>query len=230
MSSARIQALVAIAVIAIPATSYATGVTFDFAGVVTNGTGIYGTAPVGSAVTGTFTIDMAAGIATQSQMPVSFVSPWFIQAYGGPDVSAAYPLPDALVFSSTLRGAGVTYSTPVVGGAGVSSHVGGVGSSDLFSIDEIPTSFQACETHLYGSAGVNTASYFEIDGRHPPFAADGLPVFAGQVSGFGEIISNGPGGTSVLRYQVTSVPEPSTLSVLALGVIASAFARRRRTK
>ena len=156
---------------------------------------------------------MAAGIATQSQMPVSFVSPWFIQAYGGPDVSAAYPLPDALVFSSTLRGAGVTYSTPVVGGAGVSSHVGGVGSSDLFSVDEIPTSFQACEIHLYGSTGVNTASYFEIDGRHPPFA---------------EIISNGPGGSSVLRYQITSVPEPSTLGVLAIGVIAIGFARRKR--
>src|SRR5271157_6431753 len=79
--------------------AFATPVTFDFTGTVYSVVGIYSSIAIGDTVTGTYTINYAAAVPSQS-IGTPGTGNWLAEAYGGTDTSGNPPVPE-LVFSST---------------------------------------------------------------------------------------------------------------------------------
>src|ERR1039457_6197653 len=101
-------------VLASPA-AFADSVTYDFTGTTTGASGTYGSIADGTTVTGTYTINVANGVPSQSSLPVSLTSEWYSQEYSG--TSQSIPSNSAYVFSSTANVGTFSYQTSAVPGA-----------------------------------------------------------------------------------------------------------------
>ncbi len=216
----KIARLIAAALLAAPLAVNAASVMYEFTGTITSATGIYASA--GPTVTGTYTIDVAAEIPSQSLLPISITSTWISEANGGSVYEK--PTPSALVFASTLNSGGVTYSNSTPGSTGSDSFVeGSVG---------IPNEYIAGDQE-YSGPGTYVYSQFILYGSSgsTPWDVNGLPVFSNASGGnAGELYSNG--SSSELLYTITSmtpVPLPAALWLMLSGIAGlGAFVRNRR--
>ena len=90
------------------AVASASPVTYDFTGYTTTVTGSFDSLE-GAAVSGSFTIDFDAAIASQSSGTPGSSASWASKASGG--VNQSLPLPPALVFSESVTLNGKTYTS-----------------------------------------------------------------------------------------------------------------------
>ncbi len=234
-----------------PLLAHADAVTYDFTGSVISATGIY--ASVGGPLSGSYTIDLGAANPTQSSL-VSTTNQWTIQTYGGAVYGvSAPPLPTSLVFSSTLTGAGLSYSTPAVGDAGELSSVNGLACTPLASsgysyttcktVFGSPNAYLANETHFYTTNGSNISSRLLLYGMGPtaPFSATGLPAFSLAQYASGTLTyDDSAGNGSQLIYSITSIngvpftpvplPASASLALAGIGCVGGVglLTRRRR--
>ncbi len=206
-----------------PLAASADAVTYEFTGTVTSATGDYASA--GPTISGTYIIDVGAGIPSQSALPVSFESIWFISAYGGTTYGTAPRA--ALVFGLTLSSGGVTYSNIVPNSLGSLSSVEG---SPQASDEAMPTSFLAVNVAAVdeNSNIVGSFSLAGGTGANAPFDANGLPIFANATGGAIGALSH---ATGVLEYTITSltpVPLPAAAWLLLSGLGGLGTLVRRR--
>jgi hypothetical protein len=181
--------------------SWAAPVTYQFDGTVFSASGIYSSEAVGAAVTGTYTIDFENAVASQGIGIIgSTASNWTAQAQSG----SAYAnglLSQPLVFSSTLQGGAVSYSTT------------SVGSNDYANNSFItggPSNWEAYELVALTSGNNYTTSQVVLDGANYPYSSTGLPNFDGATA-VGSIEADVNGSISLLAYKVTTLNELSTV-------------------
>jgi hypothetical protein len=205
-------------------TASADTVTYDFTGVVTGATGVYSSA--GSTVTGTVTINLAAGAPANSLLPVSFTSQWYNNSSPGSSTR---------VVVSALASGGVTFSDPLSSIIGqVTNGVAGTGYP--YSSTAVPNAYDISDQEYSNGMAYVSNSIELIGGTGPnaPFDANGLPVFANATGGANGILFNYEGGgitNGLLNYTVTSftpVPLPGSawLMLSALGGLGI-FGRKR---
>ena len=155
--------LLVCAVLASPA-AFAASVTYDFTGTVTGTSGTYGSITDGTTVTGTYTINVANGVPSQSVLPVSLTSTWYSQEYSG--TFYGIPSNSAYVFSSTANVGTVSYQTSAVPGA-------------IYSASELggsPRSYQGFEEQSNGSAAYTSSSFSLSNSSGNPYSIEGLPA------------------------------------------------------
>jgi hypothetical protein len=209
------------AVLASPA-AFAGSVTYDFTGTVAYATGGYSSVADGTAITGTYTINVANGVLSQSLLPVSLTSSWYSRENSG----TFYSLPSnsLYVFSSTANVGAFSYQTSAVPGAYLSySLVEGANSGLTYEGHEVqsPTST---------SSGI---SYFQlVNSSGNPYSINGLPVFSGATTGSGDFETTGGSINGTVYYNITSltaVPLPASAWLMLSGLIGvGVMARKRR--
>jgi hypothetical protein len=208
--------------------------TYAFTGTVTGATGTYASVPLGTPVAGTFTIDLANAIASQSSSAVSLSASWTEQAYGG----ALYglPPPGAYVVASSASSGAASYQTSPVPGAyqtltavETGAVAAGYASGYYSAVERVcPTSATCSSSELViQSANAN------------PWSSAGLPVFAAGATGNGYFSVPGASiayslGSLTLQSASGSGPSPAAgdgpLPLWALGALGAGIvgvARRR---
>jgi hypothetical protein len=220
--------LTALMLLAGPVAAHADAVTYDFVGTVINSGGSYSSAAIGSTVTGTYTFNFANENPAQSSGTIGMIndiSGWSSQAFGGTEYGNA--LPTGLVFSSTLSGSGVSYSTPAIGDYGVSSSVQerayNTGSGGE------PYLYNASELHYFSSSDPSSSSLY-IDGAVPPDTINGYPALSLVDLPFVDTVTGEVDDDGLLDFTITSltpVPVPATIWLLlsAMGGLGT-LARR----
>ncbi len=195
--------------------------------------------PIGSLVTGTYTFDLAAGVATQSQLPISGTSEWFVLEGSGPDLGISTLNPD-YVFSDTVHIGRNSYRTnPVPGPYQSDSYVEGIPGAIGVWIVGGPSGgnvYLAGEYQISSANGQNlTDSSITLDNpNHDPWSGVGLPFFADGTLGQGLFLTEVNGVESGVIYDIDSlrrvhgVAEPTTLSLFALGLAGVGLVRRRK--
>jgi hypothetical protein len=227
-----IKAFSAAAIVALPVMAHAGSVTYEFTGTVTSATGIYSSA--GSTVSGTIIIDFGAANPAQSSGTIGSVAAgqWYQQAYGGSYYNL--PTPAGMVFSSTIKTGGVSYSDSTYanfgGGSSVTGHVypsGAAGDAEWF----------ANNTQLLSSTSfIQDAFDIGAVGTLIPFDANGLPIYGNaNNSRTGSLvdISNSTNGTVAgqLNYTVnslTAVPLPASVWLMLSGCVGLGVVVRHR--
>jgi len=146
------RSLIVFAALALPSFANSQAVTYDFTGAITAGYGIYAGAS-GSTISGTYTIDLAAGNPSSSYGTYGSSSFWYVQNFGGPPYGT--PSVNSLVFADSLTtSGGITYSVTTPGTAGSYSAVYGTGSSYQGANDAYSSSNAYIENDLLlGSGG-----------------------------------------------------------------------------
>jgi len=227
-----------ISLVGIPLAAPAASITYDFTGTISSVSGTYsaGGNAVGSAVTGTFTIDFAAENSLQSSGTIgSMTSAWASETYGGQNFNNA-PLPTASVFTMTIDSAGNSYDTGPIGAEGYGSFINGYVAGASNSINEyvgVEQQFISADgsyvktlLNLDGGIGTNAGSF--------PYDANGLPVFSNAIDSTGEIVTNVAGagvGGGALEFNIqsiTPVPLPATVWLMLSGVVGLGVLTRRR--
>lgn len=206
----------------IPMSVNAQSSTFDFTGVVTSAQGMYSSIGVGTAVTGTYTIDYAAAIPALSTGTPGAPSPgWRSLSGGGTAFSPpGYPTPTALVFSSTAQVGDFFYSTRTPDPWYTNSYVQGGGT--FLGFEQIDSGTVLSYGDSYLNLITNNAS--------PPYTSNGLPVFEGVGTGYFQTVSAISNGA--VYYNITgltaAVPEPGTFALMlaGLGLIGCVAGRR----
>jgi len=211
-----------------PVGAIADSVTYDFTGTVFISAGIYSSAAVGSTITGTFTIDIANGIPSQSRLPVSTSSYWYSQEMTG----SFWGLPpsNAYVFSSTAQDGSVSYQTDSTALAY---------NSQSIAQDNCGGGTSGCEYNGYesDSASIGILTFSQINLFGTLNTIDGLPVLSGPLNATGHFgTANGDGVDNELWYNLTSiapttpVPLPATVWLLlsALGGLGAMGRRGAR--
>lgn len=232
----RIVQLISVSLLAASVAASAEPVTYEFTGVVTLASGTYSSIAAGSAVTGTYTFDLASGVPSQGTGVAGDTSNgWIVQSYGGPIYTQGpSSLPTGLVFALTFNVAGFSYGTPAIGGTGVDSYVSTYQIPAATNVHDAflgpPNTYQAQEVHYYDSIPYDySTSIIDLFGQ--PYGPDGMPVFSLATSATGELdmysgTANGFGSESSVDYTITSLtpfPNPplSRCSGSALPVPAS---------
>jgi hypothetical protein len=209
--------LLVCAVLASPA-AFAASVTYDFTGTTTFASGDYSSIAFGTTITGTYTINVANGVPSQSSLPVLLTSDWSSNEHSG--TFFGIPSNSAYVFSSTANVGAFSYQTSAVPGAYSSqSYVEGYNSG---------TSYQGFEEQAPNSS--YGASYFNLyNSSGNVYSKDGLPVFSGATTGAGYFVT---GGGSFVNYNITSltaVPLPASAWLLLSALVGvGVMARKRR--
>jgi hypothetical protein len=185
-----------------PIAASAQAISYDFTGTVTEECANTFSYPIGTAVTGTYIINLANLVPSQSDLPISTTKNWYVQEYSGS--AADLPPNGAYVFASTLSVANnLIYSTSATPGAYVSSSL-----LEGF-VEGYPSgpgnSYQAVETQYPTSSGSESSgSQFVITNPGgPAFSITGLPIFARTTSGSGRIESFSLG--DYLCYDIASL-------------------------
>jgi hypothetical protein len=145
---------------------------------------------------------------------------WYKSAYGGPN-DAWYNYPTGSDSVPTAVASGVTDNTAVYNfqnGPADITEAGGL--SPWGTMAQGGNVFELIETAYDGSNDFN-GEYREIRGGNWNYYA------APMTSSFGLNIDPSSDGSLVTGFRVAMVPEPSTLSLLALGGVVVALRRRR---
>jgi len=220
--------LIAALMTAGPLAANATAVTFDFTGTVADATGTYSSL-VGSAITGTFTIDFANGTLAPNGGPIGSTGEigWGSQEIGGSYYGS--PTGPGLVFSSTATVGALVYSSGPASPFLNSSSVEGVWG---FFDDYYFVASENQETSAAASTG--TGSGFTLNSARPdyPFTSNGLPVLTSDsISATGGFYTDG--NANSLGYNITSltpapVPLPGALWLMlsGLGVLVARMTAR----
>jgi hypothetical protein len=207
-------------VLASPA-AFAASVTYDFTGTVTYASGSYASTD-GTTITGTYTINVANGVPSQSALPVSLTSLWYSQENSGTDYSPPIPSNSAYVFSSTAKVGAFSYQTSAIPGA----------FNSISYVQGYPTDYLGAEQQNPTSSSYGT-SYFQLNNSSGnPYSIAGLPVFSGATTGSGYFETTGGSINGAVDYNITSltaVPLPASAWLLLSGLVGvGAMARKRR--
>jgi hypothetical protein len=206
-------------------------VTYDFSGAVTVVSGLYGSIPLGSQITGTYTFDLANANPAQSSGTVgSPTAPWDRELFGGSYyISAPTPV-HSVVFSSTASVDGFTYTSAAPSNYLTFSRVLTVGPP-------ISSAYQTLELICLDSTACHSSALFGNDLFGINYTSAGLPDFSASPNGWSGEFATGPqfGSADFLRFSINSlvpmttpVPEPATTTLVALGAVGFWLARRRK--
>lgn len=217
------------ALIGAPVTSKAASITYDFAGTVTSGSGIYSDVAVGTPINGTYTFVFSNAVASQSFGTIGSQSGWYVQAYGGS--GDGLPLPSGLVFYSTAQADGVSYATAAPAAFESSSIVQGYDNG---------LGFEAMETQQADNTGANLSrsvfSFQNSASSGAAYSSEGLPLLGANLAiEFSEFETETQGDFSTISYTVNTVSPISTVPLPATGWLVlgglgglGALARRKR--
>lgn len=198
------------------ANSYAAAATYIYTGYIYYIDGGYvGLVPSGTAITGTFTVDLANANPAQSSGTVGSASYWALNSIGGSQYGT--PAPSNYLFSQTATWAGYTFETIV---SPVSSRSYVIGATGQYSANSSYWQAQADNNGIFSDVVFNNYS------GQPAYGSNGLPYM--NASGSGGLISDGVGSVGFNFLTVQAVPEANTWILLLTGLgLVSAAARRR---
>lgn len=209
--------LVVVASSSAPANSYAAAATYSYTGYIYSIQGGYvGLVPSGTAITGTFTVDLANANPAQSSGTVGSASYWALNSIGGSQYGT--PAPANYLFSQTASWAGYSFTT-VVSPISSRSYIIGETGQHLAN-----TSFWQAQAD---NNGIWSDVVFNNYSGQPTYYSNGLPVL--NASGSGGLISDSVGSVGFNFLTVQSVPEASawTMLLAGLGLVGVATRRRR---
>jgi hypothetical protein len=219
------------------AAAQAQTVTYDFTAAVTSSSGLFASLPDGSAVTGTFTIDLAAANPKQSFDLGSPTKSGIDETAGGLSVGDAAP--QAFVFASTVQ----TGTVPFSSGSAAAYYTESAVLTEPAKSGG-PEEYQGFEI-TSTSPGIYVESFITLASRDA-FSSNGLPNLTGVAKGSdtGGFEEDFLGFDSEVNYRLTSieVAPPATAApeldagsagsalTLALGSLLVFGARARRAR
>ena len=198
-----------------PANSHAAAVSYSYSGYIYYiDRGYVSLVPSGTAITGTFTIDLSNANPAQSSGTVGSASHWTLNSIGGTQYGT--PAPSNYLFSQTATWAGYSFTTSV---SPISSRSGIAGATGQYPADSY-WSAQADNNGIFSDIVFNTYS------GQPAYDSNGLPIL--NPSGSGGMISDSVGSVGFNFLTVQVVPEPEAYGMFLAGLGLVGFAARGR--
>jgi hypothetical protein len=188
----------------------AQSVTYDYTGTVNE---VNSNVPIpvakGDTVTGTYTIDLAAGVPSEGfGTPGDQFGQWAVESNGGP--AYGLPTPSAIVFSDTIQAGGFSYATPSAPYVSPATHIEGLSGG-------VNSGYFASES-MQSANGDTTQSGFNLYGLGGPVPYNllGLPLYSSsQILDYGYVQSlSGQSGDIYVQYSITSLTPASVVSAV----------------
>lgn len=199
------------------ANSYAAAVTYSYSGYIYYLAGGYvDLVPSGTAITGTFTVDLANANPAQSFGIVGSASHWALNSIGGSQYGT--PAPSNYLFSQTATWAGYSFTTsvsPISSRSGIAGEMGQYNSSYW--------SAQADNNGIFSNVVFNNYN------GQSAYDSNGLPYM--NASDSGGLIYDGVGTVGFNFLTVQPVPEPATAWFFGAGLLCLiGIAKRRKLR
>ncbi len=201
-----------------PTNSYATALTYAYSGYIYYIEGGYvGLVPSGTAITGTFTIDLANANPAQSGGTVGSASYWALNSIGGSQYGT--PAPSNYLFSQNATWAGYSFTTSV---SPIDSRSSIVGATGQYSQNSSYWQAQAANNGNWSDVGFNNYS------GQSTYDSNGLPIINAKDSG--GIIGDSFGTVGFNFLSVQPVPLPAAAWLFGSGLLGLIGVARRKAE